>query len=251
VPTALDLGYRNFDTALRWESEKFLGVMLGQAVNSGNLKREDVFISTKVCHPVKTWSPGYDSNPKLGFDFENLELDVKKCVNEHIQESLQNLGVDYVDLLLMHWPGNYNSQNPRNRAVRKQIWEVFESIHKAGVAKAIGKCNFAVHHMKSLSADSCIKPIVAHIEGHPYGIDEDMVSFCKDNDMAMMAIAPFASGCLNLFKDPVLSELSIEYGCSVGQLILRWLRQRGLGVLPKSGNHERMASNLDLDFEIQ
>jgi len=250
VSAALRAGYRNLDTARSWDSERLVGNVLAQHVKTGLLMRKDVFISTKVCHPEDIWHPTYKRRPGLGFNWEDPHLDVPTKVAADIQASLTNLRIEYVDLLLMHWPGNYDSQASTNRVVRKKAWEAFENAHRLGHAKALGICNFAVHQLKDLMTDVSIKPAVAHIEGHPYCIDEEMVSFCKAHDIAVVAIAPFASGSFGLLEDQVLRELSSKYDRSVGQVILRWLHQRGLGALPKSMNCNRMASNLDIDFVI-
>jgi len=256
VSAALAAGYRNLDTARSWDSERLVGNALEQHMKAGSLRREDFFISTKVCHPEEAWVSTYKRPEGLGLDFEDPAVDISTKVAADIAASLKNLRVDYVDLLLCHWPGNCDSQAPTNRAVRKQIWLALETARRQGLAKAIGVCNFAVHHLEGLIADTGIKPAVAHMEGHPYCIDEEFVSLCKSHGIVLVCHSPFASGnlfqeSLKVFEDAVLQELALKYRRNVGQVILRWLLQRGFGVLPKSSKQDRMTSNLELNFVIE
>lgn len=257
VPVALESGYRHLDTARSWGTEGAVGAALKAHIAAGVLKREDLFITAKVCHPMQSWVEGYEVDETLRFDFDDASLDVKKKVAEDVRESLANLGVDYVDMLLMHWPGNYCPHTgpakdaSRNRSMRQEIYEVFESFHRDGLAKGIGVCNFSKQHLQDLLADASIKPTVAHLEGTPYGLDDEMVAFCLANDVAVMAHQVFGTGSMGLFEDPVLSEVASKYDRSVAQVILRWLFQRGLGAIPRSSSRDHMTSNLDLDFTIE
>lgn len=256
VRAALAAGYRNLDTARSWDSEAAVGNALAEHVKAGSLKREEVFISTKVCHPEETWVSTYKRPKGLGFHFEDAALDVHTKVASDIAASLANLRVEYVDLLLCHWPGNYESQAPTNRTVRKEIWLALEAARKQGLTRAIGVCNFAVHHLEGLIADTGITPAVAHMEGHPYCIDEELVSFCNSHGIMLVCHSPFASGnlfeeSLDVFEDAVLQELATKYHRTVAQVILRWLLQRGFAVLPKSKNRDRMASNLETSFILE
>lgn len=253
VPVALESGYRHLDTARSWGTERSVGDTLREQIAAGKLSREDLFITAKVCHPMKSWvKEGYICDESLRFDFEAADMDVKKKVAGDIQESLKNLGVDFVDVLLMHWPGNFGSQDASgNREVRKLIYEVFEAFYQNGLAKAIGVCNFSAQHIEDLIADTSIGPMVAHFESHPYGFNEELLSFCQKNSIAPMAHQPFGGGGLKLFEDPVLMELASKYDRNIAQLILRWLFQRGVGAMPRSSSRVNMASNLELDFAIE
>lgn len=252
ISAGLRSGYLHLDTARSWGTERAAGAALQEQIAAGVLKREDLFITAKVCHPLQGWCEGFKKRDSLRFDFDDASLDVKKKVAEDFRESLTNLGVDYVDMLLIHWPGNYKSKDAsRNRPMRQQIYEVFESLYRDGLAKGIGVCNFAKQHLQDLMSDTTIKPMVAHLEGHPYGLDDEMVSFCLANDIAVMAHQVFGTGTMGLFEEPVLMEVASKYDRTVAQVILRWLFQRGCGAIPRSTSQAHMTSNLDLDFTIE
>lgn len=252
IPAALESGYLHLDTARSWGTECPAGAALKERIAAGALRREDLFITAKVCHPMRSWVEGYQVIESLRFDFDDTSLDVKNKVAEDVRDSLKNLSVDYVDMLLMHWPGSYGSKDAsRNRMLRRQIYEVFESFHRDGLAKGIGVCNFSKQHLQDLMAETSIKPAVAHLEGHPYGLDDEMVAFCHANDIAVMAHQVFGTGSMGLLEDPVLREVASKYDRTIAQVILRWLFQRGLGAIPRSSSRAHMTSNLDLDFTIE
>jgi len=246
---ALRAGYRHFDAAYFYGTHKILGFSLGQMFVSGQLKRKDVFITSKVFHPPA----GLGLN-EIGksIDLADPNVDVKKRVREQIEHTLDELMLGYVDLMLMHWPGDFGSTDAaRNRQQRKECWEVFEEYYKAGKLKAIGVSNFTVRHLESLLEDATVKPMVNQIEISPYMCQEDLVAFCQAKGVVLEAWAPFGSGATGVVADPTVKEIAARHQKNAGQVVLRWLVQRGIVALPKSSSEARMKGNLDIfDFEL-
>jgi len=214
VRSALDIGYRHIDTASFYQNET--GV--GRAIADSGIPREEIFVTTKV------W------NDEQGYDETLLAID----------QSLQRLGMDYVDLYLIHWavPGKY-----------KDTWRALEEINKNGKARAIGVSNFLPHHLEDLMADANIKPMINQIELHPQLTNVATREFCKENDIAVEAWAPI--GKASYLDDPVLQELSKKYDKTAAQVILRWHYQNGTIIIPKSVRASRQKENADIfDFEL-
>lgn len=171
-------------------------------MKTGLLTRKDVFIPTKVCHPENFWNPTYKRRKGLGFNWEDPDLEMPTKVAADIQASMLNPRIENVELWLMHWPGNYDSQASANRVVvRKKVWEALENAHRPGHAKALGICNFVVHQQKLLMTDVSIKLAADHTEGHPYCIDEEMVSFARHTASQLLPVHHLpveASGSLRI-----------------------------------------------------
>jgi len=251
VPAAFRAGFRHFDVALIYGTHKILGASLGAELARGSVKREDLFVTSKVFHPSAEIALN-----RLGrsFDFTLDLTQVKERVLFDVEKSLDELNLGRLDLLLMHWPGNHNTTDVgRGRALRRQVWAAFEEVYKSGRARAIGVSNFLVRHIEGLKEDGAeIMPMVNQIEVNPYMTQETTVAYCQANNIHVSAWAPFGSGDSALLSDPLLISLSVKYGKNVGQIILRWLYQRGMSSLPKSGNEGRMRSNLQIfDFSIE
>ena len=219
---AINVGYRHFDTAAFYNTEE----ALGKAIKKSGLPREEFFITTKVW---KT-SMGYEGAKKS------------------FEESLEKLDMDYVDLLLIHWPRPDEESDWKKLDI--ETWKAFEEIYKEGKAKAIGVSNFLNHHMQNILDNCEVVPMVNQIEFHPGYIQKDVVDFDKEHGIVVEAWSPL--GRERVFKDKLLNELAKKYGKSVAQICLVFALQMDIVPLPKSSSIERMKKNMDiLDFELE
>ncbi|MFF4190364.1 aldo/keto reductase [Nonomuraea sp. NPDC001831] len=213
VTTALRAGYRHVDTAAAYENEE--GV--GRAVRAAGVPREKVFVTTKL------WN-GDHERAEQAFD-----------------ESLARLGLDYVDLFLIHWP-----VPQQDRYV--QAWRALEKIYRDGRAKAIGVSNFTVATLTRLMEETDITPSINQIELHPYFQQREMRAFHEANGILTEAWSPLGQG-KGLLADPALRVLSEKYGKTPAQIVLRWHLQLGNVVIPKSVTPSRIEENIDVfDF---
>jgi len=211
---ALESGYRSIDTAELYENEK--GV--GRAVRSSGLDRKDIFIATKVWNT----NQGYDETLK-SFD-----------------RSLKNLGVDYIDLYLIHWPVKVRYQ---------ETWRALERIYRDGLARSIGVSNFTVGHLEILLKNCEVRPHVNQVEFHPFLFQKDLLDYCNRNDIRVEAWRPLLRG--EVSEIPLLCEIGGRYRKTPAQIALRWLLQLGIVVIPKSVRRERMIENSRIfDFEL-
>ena len=216
IEKALAMGYRHVDTAAYYDNEE----AVGKAIKSSGIPREEVFITTKV------WN----------------EDQRKGIVLKAFEDSLRKLGMDYVDLYLIHWPvpGKF-----------KETWKVFEEIYKSGRAKAIGVSNFKKHHLEELKEVMTISPAVNQIELHPYLIQQEDLDYCNENGIRVEAWSPFAANKFNLFDERIIQDIAQKHEKSPAQVILRWDHQRGVVVIPKSSHEKRLAENIDIfDFKL-
>lgn len=214
VKTALELGYRSIDTASFYENEE--GV--GKAIRESGMKREDLFITTKVWNNEQ----GYE-NTLEAFD-----------------RSLHKLGLEYIDLYLVHWPvpGKF-----------VETYKALEHLYEQGKVRAIGVSNFLIHHLEELRKEANILPMVNQVEFHPQLFQKDLLQYCKDNHIQLEAWGPLARG--NYLDDPVLNELGKKYNKTPAQIILRWDYQHGVVTIPKSIKKHRQEENAAIfDFEL-
>lgn len=216
VKAALELGYKSIDTAAIYKNEE--GV--GKAIAESNVPREELFITTKV------W------NSEQGYEKTLAAFD----------ESLAKLGLDYLDLYLIHWP------TPQ-QAKYIDTWKALEKLYKDGRVRAIGVSNFQIHHLEDLIANCEIKPMVNQVEYHPRLAQVELLEFCKKNQIQLEAWSPLMQG--GLIEDPTISEIAAKYNKSTAQVILRWDLQNGVVTIPKSIKPHRIAENADVfDFEL-
>ncbi|MCF6094635.1 aldo/keto reductase [Microaerobacter geothermalis] len=214
IKAALKAGYRSIDTAAFYENE----VGVGKAVKESDIPREELFITTKVWNS----SQGYDSTLAA------------------FEESRRKLGLDYIDLYLIHWPvkGKY-----------KDTWRALEKLYKEGYVKAIGVSNFQIHHLQDLMADSEIIPMVNQVEYHPYLTQKELHNFCKTRNIQLEAWSPLMRG--QIFDHPTIQEISGKYQKTPAQVILRWDLQNEVVTIPKSVHEHRIIENADIfDFEL-
>ncbi len=217
VKDALVAGYRHIDTAWLYRNEKEVGKALHESIKDGIVKREDVFITTKV------WP-------------ENMNH--KKALRI-IRNSLNEMNITYVDLVLVHFPyGNYPD-------IYKGLEEAFEK----NLTHSIGISNFGVKQIKTLMRTAKVKPAMNQIEIHPKMNQDRTVNYCKENDIAVTGYSPLGSG--SLISDPTLTAIGKKYNKTSAQVMIRWQIQRGLVVIPKSVRKKRIIENFNVfDFEL-
>lgn len=228
VDAALKAGYRAFDTAAVYRNEAHLGHALRCLLPKHGLSREDVFITSKL-------------GPK----------DQGSKARDGCLRSLEQLGLGYIDLYLIHWPGTQglpvgDKQNPENRA---QSWRVLEEFHSQGKFRAIGVSNYTVEHMQELLKSCKVPPAVLQVEFHPKLLQNDLRGLCKDRGVCFQAYSSLGTGLL--LSNPVVLEIAKECVRTPAQVLLRWAVQQSIAVLPKSSQPERVKENGRLfDFEI-
>jgi len=215
VSEALSVGYRLIDTAAAYFNEE----AVGKAIAKSGIKREDLFITTKL------WiqDAGYDK------------------AKQAFQVSLDKLGLDYLDLYLIHQPFNdyYGS------------WRAMEELYEQGKIRAIGVCNFYPDRLADLCLNAKIKPMVNQIEIHPFFQQQKAIEVMREFGVQPEAWGPFAEGKFGIFQNETLNEIANKYGKTAAQVILRWNVQRDVIVIPKSVKKERMEQNFDIwDFEL-
>ena len=218
---AINVGYRHFDTAAFYNTEE----ALGKAIKKSGIPREEFFVTTKVWKTCM----GYEGAKKS------------------FEESLEKLDMDYVDLLLIHWPRPDAESDWKKLDI--ETWKAFEEIYKEGRAKAIGVSNFLNHHMQNILDNCEVVPMVNQIEFHPGYIQKDVVDFDKEHGIVVEAWSPL--GRERVFKDELLNKLAEKYGKSVAQICLAFALQMDVVPLPKSSSVERMKQNMDIDFELE
>ena len=215
VTDALNTGYRLIDTAAAYQNEE----AVGRAIAKSSVKREDIFVTSKL------WVSDFSyERAKAGID-----------------ASLQRLGLDYLDLYLLHQP--YGDT--------MGAWRALEEAQKAGKIKSIGVSNFYADQLENLLLTMPVKPAVNQIEVNPWYQQTDEVAAVQAEGVRVEAWAPFAEGKHDIFTNETIAKIAAKYGKGNGQVILRWLLQRGITVIPKSVHQERMAQNIDVfDFEL-
>lgn len=226
IKTAIQCGYRFFDTASLYGTER----ALGQAVKESGVPREDFIIETKLWIQER----GYE-NAKRALD-----------------ASLERLQMDYVDLYLIHWPRQTGAAEENWAEINAETWRALEEMRTAGKIRSIGCSNFLPHHLIPLLKSCSIKPAVNQLELHPGHSQEAAVRFCLDHDIRPMAWSPLGRRCKNADADQYLLEpLAEKYGKSPAQISLRFLTQKGIVPIPKASSAAHMENNRDIfDFTL-
>ncbi|CAM4236830.1 Aldo/keto reductase [Weissella hellenica] len=214
VKTAWQTGYRLFDTAQMYQNE----AEVGNALQSLDVSREDYFVTTKVAE----MNQGYDATLAS------------------VEQSLKDLQMDYVDLLMVHWP------------LHEQFfdtWRAFERLQEEGLVKSIGTSNFGMIHLQYLATQANEMPVVNQIENHPHLVQPELRNFLRENDIVTQAWAPLGRG--SVLAEPVIVEIAKKYHKSPAQVVLRWHLANGTSIIPKSVHPQRVIENGDVyDFSL-
>ena len=215
VLDAIHTGYRLIDTASSYQNEE----AVGRAIRNSGIPREELFVTTKAY----IQQMGYENTRKA------------------FEESLEKLGLSYLDLYLIHMPfGDYYGS-----------WRALEDLYREGSVRAIGVCNFLPDRLLDLCYNADIQPQINQIERHPHYQRKEDLALMKELGVQPQAWAPFAEGLKGMFTEPVLAEIAKKHGKTVAQVILRWNVQQGVIVIPKSVHRERMEENLNIwDFSL-
>lgn len=216
VKWALEAGYRHIDTAAAYGNEE----SVGQAIRDSGIAREEIFVTTKL------WNQRIrDNEEKAAFE-----------------ESLEKLGIGYIDLYLIHWP-------VREEKGYVKAWPIMEEIYKSGKARAIGVSNYNIHHLEDVFEIANVAPAVNQVECHPELTQVELAQYCQSKGIVFEPWSPLGRG--KLLGDAALTAIGNAHGKSAAQVILRWGLQRGFVNIPKSVHQERIIQNADLfDFEL-
>ncbi|WP_178987845.1 aldo/keto reductase [Winogradskyella schleiferi] len=222
VKHALLNGYRSIDTAAAYGNED----AVGKGIKASGIPRDEIFVTTKL------W------REELGY----------KTAKEAFEKSLKKLGLDYIDLYLIHWPAN--AKNYDNwQQTNAETWRAMEELQADGKIKSIGVSNFFQEHLEALFATAKVKPAVNQIEFHPGYWQQELVNYCKKQNIAVESWSPLGRG--EVFENEHLKEIAKTHDTSVAKVCLRWIVQHEVIAIPKSTTDERIEENINLfDFEL-
>jgi diketogulonate reductase-like aldo/keto reductase len=234
---ALEAGFRGLDTAERYGTEKEVGEAMKEVFNAGKIKREDVFVATKL------WNTNH--RPER--------------VKPAFEASLKKLQLDYLDLYLIHTPFAFqpgDNQDPRDRdghviydpgVTLLDTWKAMEKLVAEGKCKAIGLSDVGLEEVKAIVEAATIKPTVVHVESHPYLPEWELLDYCRKNSIVLQAFAALGhSSEPNLLADPVITGIAARVGKTPAQVALAWAIQRGTALLTTSKNPIRIRENFDV-----
>ena len=224
VRTAVALGYRLIDTAQAYKNEQ--GV--GEGIRSCGVPREELFVASKVAAELKTY----------------------EAAAAAIEETLEKMGLDYLDQMIIHAPQPWSEFRDTKRyfAENKAVWRALEDAQTAGKVRVIGVSNFLKDDLENLLSDCRVKPMVNQILLHISNTDQDLLNFCKEQHIQVEAYSPIAHG--EALKNPVIAQMAQKYGVSAAQLCVRYVLQLGTVALPKTADPQHMAENAAVDFVL-
>jgi alcohol dehydrogenase (NADP+) len=241
VRSAIRIGYRHFDCAFIYMNEKEIGQALADAFKDGDVKRDDLWITSKL------WNNSHR----------------KEDVLPALKKTLSDLQLDHLDLYLVHWPHVFKKEfigaskasetHSTSEVTHIETWKEMENAVAHGLVKHIGVCNFNIHKLKALSALATIKPEMNQVELHPMLHQNELLEFCTQNAIHVTAYSPLGSPDRSvgmkaadepdLFALPVIIELAKKHGCTPAQIMIAWAMERGTAVIPKSVSPERQLQN--------
>jgi len=239
IEAALDVGYIHIDCASLYQNEKEVGEVLGKAIKSGKVKRENLFIVSKL------WSTDWGR------------------VSEAVEQTLKDLQLDYLDLYLVHapasfeysggnmWPTHPNGQPKLGKVPFHTVWPEMEKLVDRGLVRSIGISNFSFLLVNDLLTYARIKPVMNQIEVHPYLPQQELIDYCLSQNVQITAYCPLANGVQGPLQDPWVVELAGKYKVTPAQLLIRWSIDKGYSVIPKSTKPERVLENFNIfNFKI-
>ncbi|KAJ8674839.1 hypothetical protein QAD02_010625 [Eretmocerus hayati] len=233
IDESLNVGFRSIDTAVVYRNEEDIGLALQELLPKYNLKREDIFLTSKL-------APSDNGNAdKIRMSVEN---------------SLKALQTPYLDLYLIHWPGagRLESSSPNNPKLRIETWSALIELKKEGLLRSIGVSNYTINHLEHL-LKNCdgVKPDVNQVECHPHYRQDDLLKFCVQEGIHLQAYSSLGtSDTTDLLKDPVVNEVASQLSVSPARVLLKWALQRGIGIIPKAIQSEHIKDNIKLDFDL-
>lgn len=211
VRWALEAGYRHIDTAAFYGNERDVGI----AIKTSGIPRDEIFVTTKL------WVSGF-LNPESAFE-----------------KSMDELGLEYIDLYLIHWPF----------PGKARAWKKLEELYGMGKVRAIGVSNYSIEHLEALKKEATIQPMVNQVEFSPLLYQQALLAYCESQNIALEAYSPLTRG--KRLDTPLIAELAKKYGKTNAQIMIRWSLQHGLIVIPKSSKKERIKENADVfNFEL-
>lgn len=218
VYSALELGYRHIDTAALYGNEADVGRAIRDAMHNLGLKRSEIFVTTKL------WND--DQGPRR--------------TPQAFEKSLKNLGLEYIDLYLIHWPVH---------SLRNFSWKEMEKLYQQGRSRAIGVSNYMPQHLRELLKIAEVPPAVNQVEFSPYLYQRELLAFCQEHQIQLEAYSPLTRG--TRLQDPRLRSYAAKYHKSPAQILIRWCLQHGVVCLPKSVHSERIRENAEVfDFQL-
>jgi len=248
VKMALDIGYRHIDTAMGYQNQPEVGRVLADAFASGKVKREDLFITSKIWNTFHSYGKAIEA----------------------IDSMLTELQIPYLDLCLIHWPQGYFEEDglfPKDKNDKViyadtdylETWKALENAVLVGKVRSIGLSNFNIKQIERVIANSTIKPAVLQVEAHPYFQQKALLEFCKHHGIVLTAFSPLANnqhmfrkeGQPNLLEDKSVADIAKKYKKTPAQVVLRWAIQRDTVVIPKSIKRQRLEENIKIfDFKL-
>lgn len=227
------------DCAHMYYNESEIGAALSRAIAHGQLLREELFVCTKIAH----FNVG--SHQSCSYVTDSAK-DAYKGALADVQACSQRLN-GHLDLCLLHWPGDPNTGSTdaaKAQGKRADVWRALETAFTNDLVAAIGVSNFTIEHFKQLKKTAKVTPAVNQIEVHPYLQQTELVAFCQQHNIHVMAYCPLGSGVAGVLQDPVLVAIASEVGQPVGAVVLQWHVQRGITPIPKSTKPHRIVSNI-------